>query len=128
MKTEALEGCRWVLLELGFTSKKSPGCKGFFFLELHLEEPSVCPDTEDTEHWAEALLQACPSLLIVLEKAGGDTVAESATGEVCQPRSHGDSLASAVGGQSLRRPRRCCASARQQSRAACGLFLQPPPG
>ena len=97
---------------------------GFIFLELHLEEPSICAVAEDTKHATEALPHTSPSLLSVLEEAEGDTVVESATGEVCQPPSHGDSL-SAVGGQFLMRPCRCCACAWQQSWAVFGFFLQP---
>lgn len=47
-------------------------------------EQSVPAATADTEHRAEALSQASPSLLGVLSEGGGDTVVESETGEVCQ--------------------------------------------
>ncbi|XP_009470816.1 PREDICTED: uncharacterized protein LOC104019300, partial [Nipponia nippon] len=48
---------------------------------LRLEEQSGPALTADTEHRAEALLHAPPSLPGVLEGAGGDTVAESETRE-----------------------------------------------
>ncbi|KAM6084529.1 uncharacterized protein LJ206_006625 [Theristicus caerulescens] len=48
---------------------------------LRLEEQSGPALTADTEHWAEALLHAPPSPLGGLQEGGGDTVAESETGE-----------------------------------------------
>ncbi|CAM9123467.1 unnamed protein product, partial [Bubo scandiacus] len=56
---------------------------------LSLEEKSVPADKVDTEHRAEALPHAPPSLLGVLTGAGGDTAVESETGEVRQLPKHG---------------------------------------
>ena len=83
-----------------FASKKSPCCTCFCFLDLSLEEKSVPAGKVDTEHRAEALPHAPPSLLGVLTEDGGDTAVESEVGEVRQLPKHGDSV-SGVGGDSL---------------------------
>ncbi|XP_074669060.1 T-cell activation Rho GTPase-activating protein-like, partial [Strix aluco] len=66
---------------LEVTHKKSPCCTCFCFLDLSLKEKSVPAGRVDTEHRAEALLHAPPSLLGVLTEAGGDTAVESEVGE-----------------------------------------------
>ncbi|KAM6207333.1 uncharacterized protein WM294_001690 [Sarcoramphus papa] len=66
--------------------------------ELPLEEQSVPAVRADTERQAEALLQAPPSLLGVLQAAGADVGLESETGEAppalppSSPESAADSL------------------------------------
>ena len=124
-KREAEEGFGWVLLELFFTCKKSLCCTCSCFAELPLEEQSVPAVRADSERQAEALLQAAPSLLGVLQAAGADVGLESETGEVRQVPKHWDSV-SGGGGEFLLRPSGCCASAWQWSWCVSGLFLHPP--
>ncbi|XP_052640163.1 uncharacterized protein LOC128140464 isoform X2 [Harpia harpyja] len=51
---------------------------------LHLDEQNIPAVTADTKHRAEALPHSPPSLLGVLNEAGGDRVVESEMGEICQ--------------------------------------------
>ncbi|CAM9182357.1 unnamed protein product [Bubo scandiacus] len=97
-----MENCR-ELFEEEAGSLSSPADKELpapleRFRDLSLEEKSVPAGKVDTEHQAEALLHAPPSLLGVLTEAGGDTVVESETGEAppalppATPESTADSL------------------------------------
>ncbi|CAM9119985.1 unnamed protein product [Bubo scandiacus] len=97
-----MENCR-ELFEEEAGSLSSPADKELpapleRFRDLSLEEKSVPAGKVDTEHQAEALLHAPPSLLGVLTEAGGDTAVESETGEAppalppATPESTADSL------------------------------------
>ncbi|XP_075004033.1 T-cell activation Rho GTPase-activating protein-like [Calonectris borealis] len=88
--------------------RASEGCR-----HLPFEEQSVPAGTADTEHQAEALPHTTPSLLGVLQEAGGDRVVESGTGEAppalppTTPESAADSLGHPEELRSLSEDRRC---------------------
>lgn len=78
-----------------FSSKKLLHSTCLCVLELGLEEQNGPAGEADPERQAETLLDTPPSLLIILEGAGGDTLVEAETGEVCQVLKHGDNMSCA---------------------------------